>query len=55
MIAGMPAVDIKKWGRAAAAFTRLPDMLREVRRLRKDLNALSKKMHSSDDRTDAKE
>ncbi|MCI5135687.1 MAG: UDP-3-O-(3-hydroxymyristoyl)glucosamine N-acyltransferase [Candidatus Electrothrix sp. AW2] len=55
VIAGMPAVDIKKWGRAAAAFTRLPDMLREVRRLRKDLNALSKKMHSSDDRTDAKE
>ena len=49
VVGGVPAVDIKKWGRAATAFTRLPDMLREVKRLRKELNALINQIRSSDD------
>jgi len=32
-VAGMPAVDIALWRRAAAAMLRLPDLLRRVRRL----------------------
>lgn len=52
VVGGVPAVDVKKWGRAAAAFTRLPDMLREVKRLRKELNSLVKQVQSSDDTAD---
>jgi UDP-3-O-[3-hydroxymyristoyl] glucosamine N-acyltransferase len=52
VVGGVPAVDVKKWGRAAAAFTRLPDMLREVKRLRKELNSLTSKMQPSDDTAD---
>ncbi|WP_028583340.1 UDP-3-O-(3-hydroxymyristoyl)glucosamine N-acyltransferase [Desulfogranum mediterraneum] len=40
MIGGIPAIDVKKWGRAAAALTRLPEMLKEVRRLRKEIDRL---------------
>lgn len=32
-VAGMPAVDIGLWRRAAAALLRLPELLRRVRRL----------------------
>ncbi len=52
VVGGIPAVDIKKWGRAAAAFTRLPDMLREVKRLRKELDRLISELKSSDDKVD---
>jgi UDP-3-O-[3-hydroxymyristoyl] glucosamine N-acyltransferase len=48
VVGGVPAVDIKKWGRAAAAFTRLPDMVREVKRLRKELDRLISELKSSD-------
>ncbi len=40
IVGGIPAFDVRKWGRATAAFTRLPDMVREVRRLRKELDQL---------------
>ncbi len=52
VVGGVPAVDVKKWGRAAAAFTRLPDMLREVKRLRKELNSLVNQVQSSADTAD---
>ena len=52
VVGGIPAVDVKKWGRAAAAFTRLPDMLREVKRLRKELDRLIIELKSSDDKVD---
>jgi UDP-3-O-[3-hydroxymyristoyl] glucosamine N-acyltransferase len=52
VVGGVPAVDVKKWGRAAAAFTRLPDMLREIKRLRRELNNLTKHIRSSDDTAD---
>ncbi|MCI5221727.1 MAG: UDP-3-O-(3-hydroxymyristoyl)glucosamine N-acyltransferase, partial [Candidatus Electrothrix sp. AR4] len=46
VVGGVPAFDVKKWGRAAAAFTRLPDMVKEVRRLRKELDRLTVRMKS---------
>ncbi len=55
VVGGVPAVDVKKWGRAAAAFTRLPDMLREVKRLRKELNNLVNEVRSSNDIANQKE
>ncbi|MCI5166191.1 MAG: UDP-3-O-(3-hydroxymyristoyl)glucosamine N-acyltransferase [Candidatus Electrothrix sp. GM3_4] len=54
VIGGIPAVDVKKWGRAAVAFTRLPDMLREVKRLRKELDRLVSELKPSADKTDQK-
>lgn len=47
VVGGVPAVDVKKWGRAAAAFTRLPDMIREVKRLRKELDRLVSELKPS--------
>ncbi len=41
VVGGMPAFDVKKWGRAAASFSRLPDIVKEVRRLRKELDRLT--------------
>jgi UDP-3-O-[3-hydroxymyristoyl] glucosamine N-acyltransferase len=52
VVGGIPAVDIKKWGRAATAFTRLPDMIREVKRLRKELDRLISELKSSGDKVD---
>jgi UDP-3-O-[3-hydroxymyristoyl] glucosamine N-acyltransferase len=39
-VGGIPAIDLKLWGRAVAAFSRLPEMFKELRRLRKELDAL---------------
>ena len=55
VVGGVPAVDVKKWGRAAAAFTRLPDMIREVKRLRKELNTLTNEVKPTDDTANPKE
>lgn len=44
VIGGIPAIDVKTWGRAAAAYRRLPEMVREVRRLRRELDALQETM-----------
>jgi UDP-3-O-[3-hydroxymyristoyl] glucosamine N-acyltransferase len=41
VVGGIPAFDIKKWGRATAAYTRLPDMVRELRKLRKEVDRLT--------------
>ncbi len=40
VVGGVPAIDVKKWGRASVSFGRLPEMVKEVRRLRKELNQL---------------
>ncbi|WPD21185.1 MAG: UDP-3-O-(3-hydroxymyristoyl)glucosamine N-acyltransferase [Candidatus Electrothrix scaldis] len=40
VVGGVPAIDIKKWGRAAATYARLPEMAREIKRLRKELDRL---------------
>jgi UDP-3-O-[3-hydroxymyristoyl] glucosamine N-acyltransferase len=41
VIGGIPAIDVKKWGRAAAVYGRLPDMAKEVRRLRREVDRLT--------------
>jgi len=41
VVGGVPAFDIKKWGRATAAYARLPDMLKEIRQLRREIDRLT--------------
>ncbi len=41
VIGGIPAIDVRKWGRAAAAYNRLPDMVKELRRLRREIDKLT--------------
>ena len=41
IVGGVPAYDVKKWGRASAAFRRLPDVVKETRRLRKEVDRLT--------------
>jgi UDP-3-O-[3-hydroxymyristoyl] glucosamine N-acyltransferase len=41
VIGGAPAIDVKTWGRAAAVFKRLPEMLKEIRKLRRQVDSLT--------------
>jgi UDP-3-O-[3-hydroxymyristoyl] glucosamine N-acyltransferase len=41
IVGGIPAIDVKKWGRASVAYSRLPDTVKEVRRLRKEIDRLT--------------
>ena len=41
VVGGIPAFDVKKWGRATAAYARLPDMVKEMRRLRREVDQLT--------------
>lgn len=41
VVGGVPAIEARRWGRAVAALGRLPDMIKEVRRLRKEVDRLS--------------
>lgn len=41
VVGGIPAIDVRKWGRAAAAYNRLPDMVKELRRLRREIDKLA--------------
>jgi len=41
VIGGIPAINIKTWGRAAATYSRLPEMLKEIRRLRREMDNLT--------------
>ena len=52
MVGGAPAIDVKKWGRAAAAFSRLPDMLKEIRQLRKEVDRLHGLLAGSNEKKD---
>jgi len=40
VVGGLPAFDVKEWGKATAVYARLPEMYREVRRLRKEVERL---------------
>nr|WP_320013054.1 UDP-3-O-(3-hydroxymyristoyl)glucosamine N-acyltransferase [uncultured Desulfobulbus sp.] len=40
ILGGVPAIEVKKWGRSAAAYNRLPEMVKELRRLRKEVERL---------------
>lgn len=54
IIGGAPAFEIKGWGRAAAAFSRLPETIKEVRRLRKEVERLGALIDSSEQSKDNK-
>ncbi|ADH85565.1 UDP-3-O-(3-hydroxymyristoyl)glucosamine N-acyltransferase [Desulfurivibrio alkaliphilus] len=41
VVSGMPAIEHKKWLRASIAFGKLPDLVREVRELRRQVATLS--------------
>ena len=36
-----PAIEARNWARAAAAFSRLPELVKESRRLRREVDRLS--------------
>ena len=40
VLGGIPAIEVKQWGKAAAVFSRLPELSKEVRRLRKEVEQL---------------
>lgn len=40
VLGGAPAFEAKQWGRATAVFQRLPDMMKDLRRLRKEVEQL---------------
>jgi UDP-3-O-[3-hydroxymyristoyl] glucosamine N-acyltransferase len=42
IVGGAPAFDVKKWGKSTAVFARLPEMHKEIRRLRKEIERLNK-------------
>lgn len=41
VIGGAPAFDVRRWGKATAAYMRLPDMVRDVRRLKNEVKKLA--------------
>jgi len=47
MVGGCPAIEVKSWGRATAAFSRLPEMHKELRRLRKEVDRLGGLLEST--------
>lgn len=40
VVGGVPAIEVGKWKRSAAVYGRLPEMLKEIRRLRRKLDEL---------------
>jgi UDP-3-O-[3-hydroxymyristoyl] glucosamine N-acyltransferase len=48
IIGGCPAFDAKHWSRATATFSRLPDMHKELRRLRKEVDRLGRLLESTE-------
>ena len=44
MLAGTPAISAKQWFKAAAVFGRLPEIVRDIRRLKKEISKLSEKI-----------
>lgn len=54
VVGGHIAFDIKKWRRANASFARLPEMIKELRVLRKQVDQLLKELGRGEDRSDKK-
>ncbi len=49
IMAGIPAIPHKKWLRASAAYAKLPEMVKELRSLRKQVAQLTEQLASHDD------
>jgi UDP-3-O-[3-hydroxymyristoyl] glucosamine N-acyltransferase len=47
VVGGVPAFDIKKWGRATVAYARLPEMVREIRQLRQEVDRLRRAVNGT--------
>jgi UDP-3-O-[3-hydroxymyristoyl] glucosamine N-acyltransferase len=47
-VAGIPAVDHRRWKRAQAALRRLPDLVREVRELRARIARLETRLEQEE-------
>ncbi len=48
-VGGAPAFEVKNWGRSTAAFSRLPEMAKELRRLRKEVDQLTGSLSSKEE------
>lgn len=48
VIAGIPAISHKKWLRASTAFSRLPELVKDVRELKKKLTQIWQKLYPND-------
>lgn len=48
-VGGVPAFAIKQWGKATAVYNRLPEMARELRRLHKEVERLSRFLAQTED------
>jgi UDP-3-O-[3-hydroxymyristoyl] glucosamine N-acyltransferase len=46
-VGGAPAIDVKTWGRATAVYNRLPEIYKEVRRLRREVDGLQQLLSGS--------
>ena len=44
VVGGIPTIDVKVWARAAAAFRRLPDMVKQLRCLSRQVENISKQL-----------
>ncbi len=41
VVGGIPAIEIRQWGRAAASYARLPEMVKDIRRLKREVKKLA--------------
>ncbi|MDW7773437.1 MAG: UDP-3-O-(3-hydroxymyristoyl)glucosamine N-acyltransferase [Desulfobulbaceae bacterium] len=54
VVGGYPAIDIVKWRKAVAAYNRLPEMIKELKMLRKQVNRLDVRSQYTDEGPDQK-
>lgn len=54
-VGGYPAFDLAKWRKSSVSFVRLPDMVKEIRTLRKQVNELTEKLQYVDKRVSQEE
>ena len=48
-LAGVPAIPVKTWFRAASSFGKLPDLVRDMRKMKKELDRLSSELDDKDE------
>ena len=48
-IGGIPAVDVRNWAKSSAALNRLPDLIREFRRLKREVEELRQQLSGQPD------
>ncbi len=54
VVGGYPAIDVKRWGRAVAIYPRLPDMFKEIRKLRREVDKLARHFSAEAEKTNNK-